>query len=339
MRVLVFGSGAIGSLIGAGLIDAGADVALLDRGSQYSALRSAGLRLVDREGRMRTLTSMRVVREPGEFPHAGLVILAVKAHQIAPALSALENAVAGGATLLTLQNGIPWWYFLRAGGEFAGRKLRSVDHDGVLANRIDARRIVGCIAYPAVEIVEPGVVRHVEGNRFPIGELDGSRSPRCTAISALLERAGFRSPVLEDVRSEIWVKAWGTLAFNPVSALTGMTMAEICRSPDTRALVVRMMTESQEIAARLGVKMRVPLEKRLLGAERVGEHKTSMLLDLEAGRPLEIEAILGAIVELGELVGARAETARSVLELTRAIDPGRKARAAAGAAVEAAAAS
>ena len=185
-------------------------------------------------------------------------ILAVKAHQIAPALSAVENAVAGGATLLTLQNGIPWWYFLRAGGEFAGRTLRSVDHDGVLASRIDAKRIVGCIAYPAAELVEPGLVRHVEGDRFPIGELDGSRSARCTAISALLERAGFRSPVLDDVRSEIWVKAWGTLAFNPVSALTGMTMAEICRSPDTRALVVRMMTETREIAARLGVTMRVP---------------------------------------------------------------------------------
>jgi 2-dehydropantoate 2-reductase len=338
MRVLVFGSGAIGGLVGAGLIDAGADVALLDRGSQYSALKSGGLRVVDRQGRTRTLTSMRVVREPSEFPHAELVILAVKAHQILPALSALEKSVAGGATLLTLQNGIPWWYFLRAGGPFAGRTLQSVDCDGVLASRIDAQRIVGCIAYPAAELVEPGLVRHVEGDRFPIGEIDGSRSARCTAISALLERAGFKSPVLDDVRSEIWVKAWGTLAFNPVSALTGMTMAEICSSPDARALVVRMMTESREIATRLGVTMRVPLEKRLLGAERVGHHKTSMLQDLEAGRPLEIEAILGAVVELGELLGAHGDTLRSVLELTRAIDPGRR-TGSAGPPVEAAAAS
>ena len=339
MRVLVFGSGAIGGLVGAGLIDAGADVALLDRGSQYSALKSGGLRLVDREGRVRTLTSMRVVREPSEFPHMELVILAVKAHQIAPALVALKKAVADGATLLTLQNGIPWWYFQRTDGEFAGRALQAVDRDGVLASGIDARQIVGCIAYPAVELVEPGLVRHVEGDRFPIGEMDGSRSARCADISELLERAGFKSPVLDDVRSEIWVKAWGTLAFNPVSALTGMTMAEICRSPDARALVVRMMTEAREIATRLGVTMRVPLEKRLLGAERVGHHKTSMLQDLEAGRPLEIEAILGAVVELGELVGAQADTLRSVLELTRAIDPGRRVRAAGGAAVEAAVAS
>lgn len=339
MRVLVFGTGAIGGLVGAGLINAGADVALLDRGVQYSALKNHGLRLVGRDGHMRSLTSMRVVREPSEFPHADLVVLAVKAHQIMPALASIKKAVAGGATLLTLQNGIPWWYFQRPGGEFAGRVVRAVDGDGVLAAGIDARAIVGCIAYPAAEIVEPGLVRHVEGDRLPIGEMDGSRSARCADISALFERAGFKSPVLDDVQSEVWVKSWGTLAFNPVSALTGMTMAGICRSPDARALVVRMMTEARGIAARLGVTMRVPLEKRLLGAERVGHHRTSMLQDLEAGRALEIEAILGAVVELGELVGERADTLRAVLELARAIDPGRRAGAAGAASAEAAVAS
>jgi 2-dehydropantoate 2-reductase len=321
MRVLVFGSGAIGGVMAAGLIDAGADVALLDRGPQYSALKAGGLRVIDREGRTRTFSSMRVVREPREFGPADLVVLAVKAYQIRPALAAIETALAGGATLLTLQNGLPWWYFQGLPGVHAGRVLEAVDGDGSLAGRIDPRRIVGCIAYPAAELVEPGVVRHVEGDRFPVGELDGSRSTRCDEIRALLESAGFKSPLLDDLRGEIWVKAWGTLAFNPISALTGMTMAEICRTPPTRALAVRMMTEAQEIATRLGVSLRVPLEKRLVGAERVGHHKTSMLQDLEARRPLEIDAILGSVVEIGELAGAPVDTLRAVLDLTRAIDP------------------
>jgi 2-dehydropantoate 2-reductase len=324
MRVLVLGSGAIGGLIGAGLIDAGAEVALLDRGPQYSALRAAGLRVLDRAGRVRTLSPVRVVREPRQFGHADLVILAVKAYQIRPALAAIETALATGGTLLTLQNGIPWWYFQCLEGVHGGRVLRSVDADGALASRIDPRRIVGCIAYPAAELVEPGVVRHVEGDRFPIGELDGSKSARCAGIRAVLERAGFKAPVLDDVRGEIWVKVWGTLAFNPISALTGLTMAEICRTERTRGLAVRMMTEAQEIATRLGVSLRVPLEKRLSGAERVGHHKTSMLQDLEAARPLEIDAILGSVIELGELAGAPVETMRAVLDLASAIDPGRR---------------
>jgi 2-dehydropantoate 2-reductase len=313
-------------VLGAGLFEAGVDVALLDRGPQYSALKAGGLRLIGCDGRQRTLSSIRVVRQPKEFGHADLVVLAVKAHQIRPALDALETALANGATLLTLQNGIPWWYFQRCSGTHTGRVLQAVDGDGALASRIDARQIVGCIAYPAAELVEPGVVRHVEGERLTVGELDGALSDRCKAIGALLERAGFKSPVLNDLRGELWLKAWGALAFNPVSALTGLTMAGICRTPETRGLVIRMMTEAQDVAGRLGVSLRVSLEKRLAGAERVGHHKTSMLQDLEAGRPLEIDAILGAIVELGELVGARIDTLRAVLDLAKTVDPARRFR-------------
>lgn len=324
MRVLVLGTGAIGGLVAAGLIDAGADVALLDRGRQYRALKEGGLRLISRDGRLRTFSLMPVVRDPREFGRADLVVLGVKAHQIRPALGILEASLADGATMLALQNGIPWWYFQRYTGAHAGRVLHSSDADGALAGRIDARSIVGCIAYPAAELVEPGVVRHVEGDRFPVGELDGTQSDRCQAISALLGLAGFKSLVLGDIRSEIWLKSWGNLAFNPVSALTRMTMVEICRSPQARSLVIRMMTEAQEVAGRLGVSMRVSLAKRLAGAERVGHHKTSMLQDLEAGQPLEIDALLGSVIELGELVGAPVDTLRAVLELTMAIDPGRR---------------
>lgn len=324
MRVLVFGCGAVGSLLGAGLVDAGADVALLDRGEQFSALSTQGLRLISPAGDMRHVTQFKAVTDPREFGRADLVVLAVKAHQIRPSLDLLEHALGQETALLTVQNGIPWWYFQRHPGGHADRVLRSVDGDGQLAGRIDPARVIACVAYPAAEVTEPGVVRHVEGHRFPIGELDGERSARCQAIAALLERGGFKVPVISDMRNEIWLKAWGNLAFNPVSALTGMTMSEICRQPATRALVVRMMTEAAEIASRLGVPMRIPLEKRLSGAERVGHHKTSMLQDLHAGRPLEIDAILGVILELGGIVDAPVETLRTVHELAMAIDPGRR---------------
>jgi 2-dehydropantoate 2-reductase len=263
------------------------------------------------------------VSHPAEFGYADLVVLAVKAHQVGPALDSLEAALIRDAVLLTLQNGLPWWYFQGGAAPHAARVIRAVDPRGEIARRIDPRRVVGGIAYPAAEVPVPGVIRHVEGDRIPIGELDGTQSDRCRAISELIERAGFRAPVLEDVRSEIWLKAWGNLAFNPISAITGKTMAEICRAPSTRELARRMMTDAAEIAARLQVTLRVSLEKRLAGAERVGHHKTSMLQDLEAGQPLEIDAILGSVLELGELVGAPTGTLRAVYDLACAIDPGR----------------
>ena len=324
MRVLVFGCGAIGSLLGAALVDAGADVALLDRGEQFSALSTRGLRIISPAGEMRHVTRFKAVTDPAEFGPADLVVLAVKAHQIRPSLDLLEHALGQETALLTVQNGIPWWYFQRHPGGQADRVLHSVDGDGQLAGRIDPARVIAGVAYPAAEVIEPGLVRHVEGHRFPIGELDGGHSARCQAIAALLERGGLKVPVISDIRSEIWLKAWGNLAFNPVSALTGMTMAEICREPATRALVTRMMTEAAEIARRIGVLMRLPLEKRLSGAERAGHHKTSMLQDLHAGRPLEIDAILGVVLELGGIVDAPVETLRTVQELALAIDPGRR---------------
>ena len=179
--------------------------------------------------------------------------------------------------------------------------MRTMDPNGKLFESIDPDRLLGCIAYPAAEIVQPGVIKHIEGMRFPVGELDNSESERAHAISALLQKAGFKSPVLTDIRSEIWLKAWGNLTFNPVSALTHATLVDICQFAPTRELAANMMREAQDIAHKLGASFRVPLEKRIDGAEKVGKHKTSMLQDVEHGKPMEIEPLIGAVVELGRL--------------------------------------
>ncbi len=322
MRTLIFGSGSIGCLLGARLQASGSAVTFHDDEATLVALRKSGLTLLAREGSDIHLPGPEIDTEPARLGPGDVVILAVKAHQIQGALDDIEHVLRGGATLLTLQNGLPWWYFHGSGGRHAGHPLRIVDPDGAIASRIDPARIVGCVAYPAAETLAPGRVRHVEGERFPVGELDGSASARAQAISGAFTRAGFKSPVLADIRSEIWLKAWGNLAFNPVSALTRMTMAQICRFEPTRVLVTSMMLEAQEIAGRLGVAFRVPLQKRLDGAALVGAHKTSMLQDLEAGRALELDAILGAVIELGGLTGTPTPTLAAVYALTRAIDPG-----------------
>jgi 2-dehydropantoate 2-reductase len=203
--------------------------------------------------------------------------------------------------VVTMQNGIPYWYFHRHGGALAGSVVRSVDPDGVIGRNIPAERIIGCVVYPAAELIAPGVIRHIEGERFPLGDLDGSSSARVTRVAECFSHAGFKSPVLDNIRAEIWLKAWGNLTFNPISALTRATLVDICQFPLTRALAEAMMTEAQAVAGKLGISFRVPLEKRIAGAEKVGKHKTSMLQDIEAERPPEIEALVGSVVELGRL--------------------------------------
>jgi 2-dehydropantoate 2-reductase len=206
-----------------------------------------------------------------------------------------------GTMIVTVQNGIPWWYFHKHGGPHDGERLKSLDPSGVLTKKIDGDRIIGCVVYPAAAVPEPGVIRHVEGDRFPIGELDGSASERVQRLYDTLLNAGFRSRILDDIRSEIWLKAWGNLSFNPISALTHATLVEICQFPDTRNLAAAMMRESQAIAEKLGITFRHTIEKRIEGAESVGAHKTSMLQDVELGRSLEIEALMGAVLELGRM--------------------------------------
>jgi 2-dehydropantoate 2-reductase len=229
------------------------------------------------------------------------VLLTVKAHQVAALAPGLRHLCHAETAIVTMQNGIPWWYFYQHGGEYEGRPVRAADPDGTIGRLVDPTRIVGSVVYPAANLVAPGVVRVVEGRRFSIGEPDGSASPRAQRISASLGGAGFKAPITRDIRGEIWLKVWGNMSFNPISALTHATLVNLLQYPLTRALSVEMMREAESIAGKLGVKFPLRLERRIAGAERVGAHKTSMLQDLEAGKPMEIEALVGAVVELGRL--------------------------------------
>ena len=258
------------------------------------------MRVVGEDGK-ETIARAHAYDKTADAGPQDVVVLAVKAHQvaaIAPDLAALCNAE---TAIVTMQNGIPWWYFHKHGGAHEGTPVRSADPDGSIARLIDANRVIGSVVYPAATLEAPGVVHVVEGRRFTLGEPDGSTSPRAQAISAAFSRAGFKAPVIGDIRSEIWLKLWGNLSFNPISALTHSTLLGLLTFPLTRQLSIDMMREAEAVANKLGVTFRVGIDKRIAGAEKVGEHKTSMLQDVEAGRAMEIEALVGAVVELGRL--------------------------------------
>lgn len=318
MNVCIVGAGAIGGYLAALLSSSGVDVTIVARGEHLRAIRSRGLRLIGESGDelvvARDLAATDDLRAAGRHD---VVILAVKANQVEPIAQDLDALMHDDSVLVTMQNGIPWWYFQRHGGEFEGRHVASVDPRGDIARAIDPRRIIGSVVYPAASIVAPGVIRHIEGNRFPLGELDGSRTDRVNAVSSLFVAAGLKAPVLDDVRSEIWLKLWGNLSFNPISALTHATLSALCQFPLSRALAQNMMSEAQTVAGKLGIQFRVPIEKRIAGAEKVGEHKTSMLQDVEAGRNVEIDALVGAVIELGELTGTPTPCISTVYALVK----------------------
>ena len=296
------------------LAAAGQAVSVVARGEHLAAIERGGLRLRETDGSELVANPIASDDFAALGPHDA-VILALKAHQIAAVASDLGHLYGPDTVVVPVQNGIGWWYFERHGGSHEGRRLRTLDPDGVLAGAIPAERIVGCIAYPAAEKVAPGVIRHVEGDRFPLGELNGSRSERAKAVAAALTGAGFTSRVLTDIRAHLWVKAWGNLAFNPISALTGATLAQICGNEGTRKLAAAMMTEALGIARRLDVRIRFTVEQRIAGAERVGEHRTSMLQDAEAGRPMEVDPLVGVFTELGDLTGVPTPTISSIYAL------------------------
>ena len=307
MKICVVGAGAIGGMLGVKFALAGHTVTLVARGPNLRAIAADGMRLRMADG---TELHARQVRAAGSVAEVGeqdVVILGMKAHQVEAVAADLPRLFHGETVVLPMQNGIPWWYFQRLPADslarpFEGERVVAVDPQGAVAAAIDAQRIVGCVVYPAAELVAPGVVRHVEGERFPLGELDGRETPRVLSLSAMFAAAGLKSPVLADIRSEIWLKLWGNLTFNPISALTHSTLEDICRFPVSRRLAASMMREAQQVAERLGAQFRVPLEKRIAGAEKVGRHKTSMLQDVEAGRDPEIDALVGAVIELGARV-------------------------------------
>ena len=300
MKICIVGAGAIGGYVAAKLALAGASVTVIIRGANLAVVKARGLKLIE-AGTEHVVNNLVATDKMGEAGVQDLVILAMKAHQVTPVANQLAPLLGPDTTIVTMQNGIPWWYFQKHGGEFEGRRIESVDPGGVIAAHIPIERIIGCVVYPACEMVAPGVIHHIEGNRFPVGELDGAETPRVAAIAELFKKAGLKSPVLTTIRSEIWLKLWGNLTFNPISALTQATLVDICQFPPSRALAASMMTEAQTIANKLGIEFRVSLEKRIAGAQSVGKHKTSMLQDVEAGRALEIDALVGSVMELGRL--------------------------------------
>jgi 2-dehydropantoate 2-reductase len=301
MKFAIVGVGAIGGYVGIRLALAGEDVTFIARGGSLAALQSRGIRLLCADG---TQESVQQVRATADYRSAGVqdvVILAMKAHQVADVAPEIPHLMGPDTVVIPMQNGIPYWYFHSHGDALAGTQLRSVDPEGSIGENIPAERVIGCVVYPAAELVEYGVIQHIEGNRFPVGEPDGTTSERVTRIAECFVRAGLKSPVLSDIRSEIWLKLWGNMTFNPISALSRATLAGICQYPPSRELAAAMMTEAQTVAHKLGITFRVPLEKRISGAEKVGHHKTSMLQDVEAGRTLEVDALLGSVVELARL--------------------------------------
>lgn len=300
MKICVVGAGAIGGMLAVKLANAGEQVSVIIRGANLAAVRANGMKLVMEDGseHVARLQATDNIAEPGA---QDVVILGMKAHQVATVAPQLQALMGPDTVVVTTQNGIPWWYFFKHGGEYEGGRLESVDPGGVIAANIDTARVLGCIVYPAAEMSAPGVIRHIEGTRFSLGELDGAESERVKRIAQCFIAAGFKSPVLSDIRSEIWVKLWGNCTFNPISALTHATLVDICQFPLTRELAANMMREAQTIGEKLGVKFRVSLEKRIAGAEGVGRHKTSMLQDVEMGRGIELEALVGSVIELGKI--------------------------------------
>jgi 2-dehydropantoate 2-reductase len=314
VKIAVVGAGAIGGYVGGWLAAAGEDVTFIARGANLEAIRRDGMRVVGEDGSL-ACAGAAVYEKTRDAGPQDFVILAVKAHQVAAVAADLAALCDDSTAIVTMQNGIPWWYFYKQGGEYEGTAVRSSDPDGSIARHIDASRIIGSVVYPAAVLESPGLVRVIEGTRFTLGEPDGSTSERAQAISAALTRAGFKAPVISDIRSEIWLKLWGNLSFNPISALTHATLAGLLRFPLTRELSIEMMREAEAIANKLGVTFRVGIDKRIAGAEKVGEHKTSMLQDVEAGRPLEIEALIGSVVELGRLTSTPTPHVNSVYAL------------------------
>jgi 2-dehydropantoate 2-reductase len=299
MNITVIGAGAIGGHIAAKLAAAGERVTVVARGEHLKAIRERGLIL--KENGEEIVARVEATDRITEAGGADLIVLGVKAHQLAPIAADVASIVAPATMIMTTQNGIPWWYFYKHGGPHEGVRLESVDPGGVIARHLPIDAVVAAISYQAAEIEGPGVIRHVEGHRLPLAEIDGRKTERIAALSELFTRARFKSPALSDVRTEIWTKLWGNLTFNPVSALSHATLEDICRFPPTRALAAAMMREAQGVGEAFGIRFRLSVDKRIAGAESIGAHKTSMLQDIEHGRGTEIDALLGSVIELARL--------------------------------------
>ena len=315
MKVCIYGAGAIGGLIGAHLARTGEEVTLIARGPHLAAIRKNGLRVTGHSGDV--TVKPRAVEDPAEAGPQDYVIVALKAHSVPSVAEKMAPLLGEKTAVVMAVNGVPWWYFHGLKGKLKDRRIPMVDPGDRQWTHIGPERVIGCVVYPAAEVTAPGEVRHVENDRFSLGEPDNARSGRVLALSKALAKAGFKAPVKTDIRTEIWVKLWGNVAFNPISALTGGTLKSIAEDPMTRATVRAVMGEAEAVARKLGVEMPLPVEKRIDGAAAVGEHKTSMLQDFERSRPVELDAVVGAVAELGRLVGQPTPMIDAVYALTR----------------------
>lgn len=310
MKFLIAGAGAIGGYIGARMAKAGFDVTLYARGPHLRAMQKDGVRVIGKEEDFTVKPKIAASLE--EVGPVDVVFLAVKAHGLTQLAPQLKPVLGPETTVVSTQNGIPWWFFQGFGGEWEGQRLERVDPGGVIASAIEARRVIGTIVYLATEVTEPGVIRHIEGNRISLGEPDGSRSERLRKLAEVMIASGLKCPVTTRLRHEIWVKVLGNASLNPVSALTRATIVQMVRDPGVGPMIRSMMEEVEAVSRKLGMELPITIDQRMAGAEKVGEHKTSMLQDLEAGRPMELEALVGAVVEIGERVGLPMTATKSV---------------------------
>ena len=301
MKIAIVGAGAIGAFLGAKLSLSGEDVYLIARGAHLEAMRANGVRVKSPDG---DFEAHPIATDDYEsVGQVDFVFLTVKAHSMTDIAPKLAPLMGPETAVVSAQNGIPWWYFQGHGGPLDGTAIESVDPGGVIANAIDPSRVIGCIIYPSTVIVQPGVIEHMEGNRFSIGELDGTSSYRCKSLAAALINAGFKTPIRSRIRHDLWVKLLGNVVFNPMSALTGATLEEMANHPESSAIARAVMAEADELAEALGMSLPLTIDQRMDGARKVGAHKTSMLQDLESGRPMELESVVGVVIEMGEKLG------------------------------------
>ena len=315
LNIAIVGAGAIGGYLGVKLALSGCKVTFIARGENLKALQSQGMTLITEDGTRLQAREIQACSIEEASPH-DYVFLTMKSHQVHPVAPQVARLCHDNTAVVTLQNGVPWWYFYQLKGPYQNRQLASIDPDASQWRHIGPERVIGAVVYPAAELVAPGVVQLIEGNRFTLGEPSGEKTDRVMALARAMIEAGFKTPVSTDIRSELWVKLWGNLTFNPVSALTHATLEEICQFGPTRDLAARMMAEAQTVGERLGVQFKISIDKRIAGAQAVGAHKTSMLQDIEQGKPLELEALLGSVIELGRICETPTPTLDTVYAMT-----------------------
>ncbi|MEQ3711574.1 MAG: 2-dehydropantoate 2-reductase [Tateyamaria sp.] len=316
MKICVFGAGAIGGYMGVKLAQAGADVSLVARGPHLAAMQGKGLTLLE-DGKAPQTVSVTASDNPADLGPQDYVIVTLKAHSVPPVVDKMQPLIGPDTTIVSGVNGVPWWYFHKLGGPLEGTRLASVDPGNAQWDGFGPDRVLGCVVYPAAEVIEPGTIKHIEGNRFSLGEPDGGKSDRAVALSKALMAAGMKAPIRPRLRDEIWVKLWGNLSFNPISALTDTTLDVLCTDEGTRSVARNMMLEAQTIAEKLGVKFPIDVERRIDGGAAVGAHRTSMLQDLDQGRPMEIDALVGSVQELGRVTDTPTPTIDTVLALIK----------------------